>query len=185
MHLPFITQGEQGTNLYDVLGLVDPTLNETEDGLKDQDIKAAYRNALLKHHPDKIAGQGSLPIEASHIKHDEPAYTIDQIIYAFNVLSDPRKRQAYDEQLFRQARQDSIGLRKGETTELDVIDLDDMSFDEAAGLWTKTCRCGNRKGFALSEDDLNVDGGTPLGEVLLACPDCSHHVKVLYEVAAG
>lgn len=66
-----------------------------------------------------------------------------------------------------------------QTTELDVWDLGDMNYDEKSQEYYEGCRCGNRRGFSITEDELTEVDAT---EVLLECPDCSHHVKVCFEV---
>ncbi|EME79620.1 uncharacterized protein MYCFIDRAFT_212267 [Pseudocercospora fijiensis CIRAD86] len=65
------------TKFYDVLG-VSPDADEAK-------LKTAYRKAALKHHPDKNAHDPSAAEKFKEISH------------AYEVLSDPQKRQLYDQ----------------------------------------------------------------------------------------
>lgn len=65
------------TKFYDLLG-VDPTAGEAQ-------LKTAYRKGALKHHPDKNA-------------HDpSAAEKFKELSKAYEILSDPQKRQLYDQ----------------------------------------------------------------------------------------
>jgi len=64
---------------YDVLGV---PKNATDD-----DIKKAYRKLAMKHHPDRNQGDGGKKAE-EHFKEGKEAY---------EMLSDPQKRAAYDQ----------------------------------------------------------------------------------------
>ena len=64
---------------YDVLGL---TKNAS-----DEDIKKAYRKLAMKHHPDRNQGDGAKKSE-DHFKEAKEAY---------EMLSEPQKRAAYDQ----------------------------------------------------------------------------------------
>lgn len=47
--------------------------------------------------------------------------------------------------------------------------------------WYRPCRCGNERGFALTEEDLEENAD--LGEVLVQCADCTIWLRVCYVVA--
>ncbi|KAI9803471.1 MAG: hypothetical protein M1825_001814 [Sarcosagium campestre] len=64
------------TGFYDVLGVA-PTASESE-------LKTAYKKGALKHHPDKNAHNPAAEEKFKEISH------------AYEVLSDPQKRQLYD-----------------------------------------------------------------------------------------
>ncbi len=67
---------------YEVLGVV-----KTADG---EEIKRAYRRLAMKYHPDRNQGEGHA---AAEVKFKECAE-------AYEVLSDPQKRQRYDQHGF-------------------------------------------------------------------------------------
>lgn len=64
------------SNLYEVLGV--------EQGASPEEIKAAYRRAAMKHHPDRNQGD------------DEAHAAVQAVQQAYDVLSDPEKRAEYD-----------------------------------------------------------------------------------------
>jgi DnaJ family protein C protein 2 len=68
---------------YKVLGIPDLRFKATDD-----QIKRAYRQKVLKHHPDKRRGQGE------EIKSEDDYFTC--ITTAFENLGTPNKRRAYD-----------------------------------------------------------------------------------------
>ncbi|KAI9884691.1 MAG: Type I HSP40 co-chaperone [Watsoniomyces obsoletus] len=65
------------TKFYDVLGVA-PTATDAE-------LKSAYKKGALKHHPDKNA------------HNPEAAEKFKDLSHAYEVLSDPQKRQLYDQ----------------------------------------------------------------------------------------
>ncbi|KAK9404123.1 dnaJ subfamily B member 1 [Crotalus adamanteus] len=65
-----------GKDYYSVLGI--------EKGASDEDIKKAYRKQALKWHPDKN--------KSSHAEEK-----FKEIAEAYEVLSDPKKREIYDQ----------------------------------------------------------------------------------------
>ncbi|MDE2432745.1 MAG: DnaJ domain-containing protein, partial [Burkholderiales bacterium] len=64
---------------YEVLGLA--------KGASEEDIKKAYRKAAMKHHPDRNQGD----------KAKEAEEKFKEVKEAYEMLSDPKKRQAYDQ----------------------------------------------------------------------------------------
>ncbi|OMJ09087.1 Mitochondrial protein import protein MAS5 [Smittium culicis] len=63
------------TKLYDILGV--------DAGAGESELKKAYRKLALKHHPDKS-------------KDPESAEKFKDISHAYDILSDPHKREVYD-----------------------------------------------------------------------------------------
>ncbi|EAA35225.1 diphthamide biosynthesis protein 4 [Neurospora crassa OR74A] len=183
------------------------SLSPTTSDLTPASIKQAYRRALLTHHPDKSSSNFSSSTSNSHSNshpkgHHPPKtrYTIDQISLAYTTLSSPTLRTQYDAALRSSSSSSSscfTTTRKEEDddfqTGIDTIDLDDMVFvphetSSSAGIsrnekdtWYRPCRCGNERGFALTEEDLEENAD--LGEVLVQCADCTIWLRVCYVVA--
>ena len=67
---------KMGKDYYKILGLV--------KGASEDDIKKAYRKMALKYHPDKNKAAGS-------------EEKFKEIAEAYEVLSDKRKREVYDQ----------------------------------------------------------------------------------------
>lgn len=80
-------------DFYQVLG-VSKDANE-------RDIKKAYKRMAMKYHPDRTKGDKEMEIKFKEIKQ------------AYEVLSDPQKRQMYDQyghEAFEQARQAAVAM---------------------------------------------------------------------------
>lgn len=76
------------TKLYETLGV--------EKDASEKDIKKAYRKLSLKHHPDRDGG-------------DE--HKFKEIAAAYEILSDPEKRKAYDQYGLEGIDDDGAGAR--------------------------------------------------------------------------
>lgn len=109
------------------------------------------------------------------------------------MLSDPKERRAYDRGLKAQrllyggilgngANGNGGGDKKFKTG-VDVVDLDDLEYDEAEGIWYRGCRCGDERGFEVREHDLEEGGGE--GEVVVGCRGCSLWLRLLFGVVEG
>lgn len=61
-----------------------------EKGASEQEIKSAYRKAVMKYHPDRFATKS----EAERKQAEE---TFKEINHAYDVLSDPQKKANYDQ----------------------------------------------------------------------------------------
>ncbi|KAL4960412.1 diphthamide biosynthesis protein 4 [Aspergillus stella-maris] len=186
---------------YDILNLpFPPPSNST--GYTKQQLKVAYHKALLKHHPDKAPSAAavaresqnlpSLPETDSTYTHNGKRITIDAITTAYKTLSDPVLRAEYDRVLrLDQSRIGGGGHGKGDAvfhTGLEVVDLEDLDCDEGAGqdgmdVWYRGCRCGDERGFLVSEGDLEREAEH--GEVVVGCRGCSLYMKILFAVQDG
>ena len=164
---------------YDVLDLGSPHRSK---GLTKQEVKLAYQRALLLHHPDKVRHEDGLDSGTSQSKNKAPGphYTIDQIIAAYNVLEDPQTRVRYNKDLQRDgqtAEASGTLLHSG----LEVHDLEDLEYDDEAGVWYKGCRCGEEQGYVVTEAELEHESKER--EIYVACKGCSLWIKVLFSMA--
>ena len=154
---------------YDVLGLVG-------EGNKasTEEIKRAYKSAALRCHPDKNGGDVAAFVAVNR---------------AFETLSDPASRRAYDAALTSRLRQVVVS---------DEIDLEDMDVEKAGPPETRTtageggdpdfdgardetpsryaypCRCGDR--YEVTGEDLHED----FDFVDVPCASCSLFTRVRY-----
>lgn len=148
-------------NYYDVLGL-SPQPTRTPK-LGQEDIKIAYRRALLQHHPDKSKVKMG-------ISDPMQKYTIDEVTFAYHFLSDITKKAEYDRSLRLLAPKAGNGVSK-EQTGLESVDLDDMAYDESQNIWFRNCRCGDDRGFRVTEKELENEA--QYGEIITGCNGCS------------
>ena len=175
-----MTQFVSTQNHYEVLAL--PPAKDSDSAPTSDAIKSAYHRALLVHHPDKSSHR-ALPSTASRSK-----YTIDQISQAYRILSDPKSRSSFDRklglypQLFTVSTENTISV-SGVTPNSETVDLDDLVYDDEQRLWYRGCRCGQKRGFMVTENHLESHSGE--GEALVGCAGCSLWIKVLFAVEDG
>ncbi|KAL2808858.1 heme peroxidase [Aspergillus granulosus] len=177
-----------GPDYYEILSLPFPSTS-----LSKQQLKLAYHKALLKHHPDKassaIARDPPCPPTTSSLSPSQPnkPVTIDQITNAYKTLSNPALRADYDRSLRLDRTRTAEREKTGTVfhTGLEVVDLEDLACDESSGpegeaVWYRGCRCGDERGFLVSETDLERE--VEHGEVVVGCRGCSLYMKVLFAV---
>ncbi|KAF7892766.1 uncharacterized protein EAF02_000304 [Botrytis sinoallii] len=161
---------------YEILDIPSSLRNATH--IPVATLRSAYRRALLRNHPDKSQSQ-----EQGHINRPQTLYTIDQISVAFSHLSDSKLRAQYDKELRLQNRSiNGAGQKEGEVfrTGVEVVDLDDLNVEEENGIWYRSCRCGDDRGFLIREQDL--EEAAEDGEISVGCKGCSLWLKVLFGV---
>jgi DnaJ-class molecular chaperone len=172
--------------------------------LSKQQLKVAYHKALLKHHPDKATSIAATPAPTHDTKTAQrpssdrsadasPIFTIDEITAAYKTLSDPALRAEYD----RVLRLERVTTGKGEKsagaafhTGLEVVDLEDLVCEETGDgegqallCWYRGCRCGDERGFMVTEMDLEKEAEH--GEVVIGCRGCSLWMKILFAMEEG
>ncbi|KAL8934977.1 MAG: hypothetical protein Q9211_004944 [Gyalolechia sp. 1 TL-2023] len=152
---------DQVHSCYKVLGLQSPR----PDGpaASQQEIRIAYRRALLLNHPDKRQFSDSVQDPAT-------PYTIDEVTRAFKVLVDRTHRLQHS----GQGKTDREVGKPG----IETVDLDELDYDDGKNEWRRDCRCGDAEGFKVTEDGLHQNCQD--GEVIASCPGCSLHLKVTF-----
>lgn len=163
---------------YEVLGL--PASSSSSGALTPQLLKAAYRRALLLHHPDKEAASHKGRFQR---EKGVGCFTVDQITEAYSVISTPKLRAEYDRELALRPRHGGAGTGQQQDifrTGVEAVDLDDLEFDDGESLWYRNCRCGDERGFLIREEDL--EEAADEGELHVGCRGCSLWLKVLFGV---
>jgi DnaJ-class molecular chaperone len=161
---------------YEILGI--PEALHDGQGISVQTLKRAYHQALLQNHPDKL----QLPARSS-LSLQGKFYSVDQISEAFTTLSNSKMRTKYDKELkLRKATSRVAGQNIAQIfrTGVEVVDLDDLDFDETSGTWYKGCRCGDERGFLIREK--NLEEAVEDGELGVGCRGCSLWLKVLFGI---
>lgn len=156
---------------YKVLAL--PIHYGTNNSISLHDIKLAYRNALLRHHPDKSDSIKNAKLESS-------VFAIDQVKLAYKTLSDPISRLNYDHTL-RLITSEGKPTKENPHLGLETLDLDDLNFQEVESRWYSSCRCGNQQGFVVTEKDL--ESNAAYGEVIAECRGCSLWLRVTFALS--
>jgi diphthamide biosynthesis protein 4 len=164
---------EEPLNYYQLLGLEE---KHHAAVLSSQEVKAAYRRALLQHHPDKKV---QTPSFRPTKNGEKSPVTVDEIALAYKVLSEPVLRAEYNRWLQTDDSGEDANSRVHRTG-LETVDLDDLVFDPASSLWSRSCRCGDDSGFLVTEAELEKNAED--GELFVGCKGCSLWLRVLFGV---
>lgn len=161
------------SNYYSILGIPTPQTADDES-ITPEVLKSAYRKALLRHHPDRKAGEKVIDRSA---KVDDKV-TVDQIIEAYEVLADPTRRNKYHEDLLKRTRS-ALG-KSGERSAFETFDLEELECREVdqGVVWERVCRCGGV--YRISEKQLEEVAGD--GEIVVGCRGCSLAIKIIFDV---
>ncbi|KAL1894429.1 Diphthamide biosynthesis protein 4 [Sporothrix stenoceras] len=158
-------------------------------------VRRAYRRALLQHHPDKQMRAGSGASSAAS------NFTVDDIKAAYIALGGDSA--SGNTAPTAGTLESASAALEPTATGLEIVDLDELPYDEAMQTWYRTCRCGNPRGYTFGERDLEEEldaeameellvgnQGTkaatttiPAGELLVGCQDCSLWLCVHFAVA--
>jgi len=175
--MPTISEHKR-LNYYEILQL---NLNDSST-ISSDNIKTAYHRALLLHHPDKTK---PLAVDSTPPSRNGQStnYSIDDILRAYQTLSNASSRAAYDEIL--QDRMDT-GLSaaandKGTHTGVETLDLEELKVDEDTATWYRSCRCGDERGYMVTEEELEKESSH--GEIYIGCKGCSLFIRVLFSAA--
>lgn len=174
-----MARNNDDANYYTILGVPTPA-NANDASLTPEQLKRAYRRALLLHHPDRTVTTQEQGSPRSSLPPNVPArFTVDQIIRAYEVLADPSSRAKYHQLLFRRSRE-GFGLAKSaDGLAVETVDLDDLECIETAsgGRWKRSCRCGSMYQF----DERQLEAVARDGEIVVACPGCSLFIRVTFD----
>jgi diphthamide biosynthesis protein 4 len=159
---------------YEVLGL---QARRYATDLSPQEVKQAYKRALLQHHPDK----GST-LKSDHIHRDgDSIVTVDDVTNAYKVLSDSGLRLQYDKDILQeQSKREDFAGGRVHRTGLETVDLDALEFDAQSDIWSRSCRCGDVRGYIVTEPELEKNADA--GELTVGCRGCSLWLRVLFSV---
>ena len=160
---------------YSILGL---SFAPSHNTLTASDIKTAYHRTLLLHHPDKA---NSTPSPKETTRGTRPS--VDTITAAYKTLSTPHLRREHDQDLL--LRQSNPQRNEDFRTGVEDVDLDDLAYDSAQGLWTRGCRCGQERGFVVTEKMLEEADVEGLHDVRVGCLGCSLWLNVGFGVDEG
>lgn len=154
---------------YERLGL---SHKRHDKSLSVEGVKHAYKRALLSHHPDK---QSSRPAQAN-----SGNLTIDDLTIAYKTLSDPSLRAQYDHGVLLEQKSGSGVSELGRHTGIETVDLEELDVDNETGVWSKSCRCGSKPAYIVTEAELEKN--VEFGELIIGCKGCSLWLKVMFSV---
>lgn len=114
------------------------------------DIRKAYQQLVLRHHPDKSTEQ------------EINLHIFLKISEAWNTLKDPLTRKDYDSKQFQDSTSQMIIH--------DTVERNDFLFDESNKVHYYVCKCGGR---ILDEESSDEK------EYIICCDECSLVIKVI------
>lgn len=167
---PFQASSPSADDTPDYYTILNLATRKLDPSLSPSEVKAAYKRALLQHHPDKSKSTSS---------PKSSGITVDSIALAYKILSSQALKSEYDFGL-QTSRPKDDDNDKVFRTGLDTVDLDDLTFNESKEIWTRGCRCGDDAGFVVTEAELDLNAED--GELIIGCRGCSLWLRVLFGV---
>lgn len=126
------------------------TLKVSQKATQDE-IKKAYQQLILKHHPDKNREHGNVHM---FLKIDE----------AYKILKDPSTRKEYDSKQFQESISCHMIIH-------DTVERKNFLYDEANHVHYYECKCGGW--YILDEESFDEK------EYIICCDECSLVIKIL------
>jgi diphthamide biosynthesis protein 4 len=197
-------------NHYAILNLPSPT-SHSSTPVTSASIKQAYHTALLKHHPDKLQSPSADPppsidvIKLAYSTLSDPAQRAahDRALllrkpsWAHTSNNGASTTRSAGASSGSSTSTSSNGQSTGESstssssastsfhTGSEQLDLDDMQYaesDDGRATWSHGCRCGDSRGFVLTEAQLEAEEARGGREVVVGCAGCSLWVRVAFGV---
>ena len=213
-------------NHYAVLALPTPSRSALLSGtsaaaLSPREVKAAYRAALLRWHPDKagVRAESGIGKREAGLAGDRDAAadadgegdemreemgkgenkrggkargpSVDAITAAYRVLGSAEARRTFERELLARGAVGGGGGEVGWDADaglhvgLEVVDLDDLAWEEGEsgeGVWWRSCRCGEERGFVVREQQLVREEEAGGRELLVGSVGCSLWLRVGFGV---
>lgn len=147
------------------------------------EIKRAYRELILRAHPDKqhsSATTGAGAVTGAGAGATIGSRSVSCIKNAYDILSNTETRAQYDVDLTKSLQTHGFNLN-GDG--LDSYSLETFDFNEELENWSKICpRCQTPASIKLTEENLEqgTDDGEGGLELLVQCGSCSLWIKVRY-----
>ena len=127
------------------------------------EIRMAYKEAILQYHPDKKHSKG-LENDAS-VRVDTNCFI--RIQEAWNVLKDPIKRKEYDIQIELKMAGEQIVANET----VSVHEMSQRTVEGSTSILIWRCRCGGE--YQILEEDLK-----DCEDILVPCDTCSLFIQV-------
>lgn len=170
---------KQEPNYYTILGLPSPP-HKDGTAISSDDLRTAYRRTLLLHHPDKNNVRSSNQVERNRIAPAD-RFTVDQIVQAYETLSDPALRKTYNERLGQSLKDAAVSrqvnAKKFASSTSESYDLEELDYVEDRQLWIRSCRCGDS--YTVTETQLEEAAAD--GEIIVGCHGCSLNIRVTFQ----
>lgn len=149
------------------------------------EIRAAYMAAARALHPDKASGSSTT---------DDAAEEFARVAAAWEAIGEPTARDRHDAQAAAAAASaHSLSNAAARSRDAEVVELEDMEWNDVGDVFTKHCRCGGQHTLTASDIETaaaahtswDQRAGTMHGAVLVPCDACSLQVQVQFVVAAA